>query len=180
MDLSIIPLDKSDFEYHELHYVYTSHEHYVPEVSHQKNTFSCSFVRKPLAKQYTHDSYDTLYSECWQNCEAFGVKDNSTGEIVAYLELSREEWNDRLRITNLLVKEQHRQQGIGTMLINKVKEIAQEEDRRIIILETQTCNVPAIDFYLNHGFVFAGTNLYFYSNIDIEEDEVMIELAYLY
>ena len=110
----------------------------------------------------------------------FGSFTNESEKIAGYLEFSRENWNDRLRITNLLVLEEFRGHGIGSFLINKAKSVAESENRRIIVLETQSCNVPAIDFYLKHGFVFAGTNLYFYSNCDIAEDEVMIEMAYLY
>ena len=124
--------------------------------------------------------YDTLYDDSWKNCTAYGVFTNESEKIAGYLEVSRENWNDRLRITNLLVLEEFRGHGIGSFLINKAKSVAESENRRIIVLETQSCNVPAIDFYLKHGFVFAGTNLYFYSNCDIAEDEVMIEMAYLY
>lgn len=178
MDFEIINLPKDKYKYHELHYVYNSDEDYLPIATSCKEEFSFTFTRRSLEKTYHHDSYDTLFEDYWQDCQAFGVCDKSSGDIVAYLEISREEWNDRLRITNLLVIEEYRRRKIGTLLIEKVKEIARQEDRRIIILETQSCNIPAIDFYMSHGFTFAGTNIYFYSNIDIEYDEVMIEMAY--
>ena len=180
MEYTVIELDKENYDYHELHYVYDSHEHYKVEMNENSESFSFNFVRESLEKIYHHDSYDILFSESFDDITAFGIKRNDTGEIIAYLEISREEWNDRLRITNLLVKENYRGLGFGSLLVNKAKEIAQAEDRRVILLETQSCNIPAIDFYKKHGFVFAGTNLYFYSNIDVEEDEVMIEMVYLY
>lgn len=180
MDFVIRELSQEEFDYHELHYTYSSNEHYVPSVKSEKDIFSCTFERKPLDKTYFHDSYDTLFQEYWQDVSAFGIKHPEKDEFIAYLEIAREEWNDRLRITNLLVAPEYRKNGIGTMLIEKAKEIARLEDRRVIVLETQSCNVPAIDFYLKNGFSFAGTNLYFYSNTDIEEDEVMIELVFLY
>ena len=60
-----------------------------------------------------------------------------------------------------------------------IKDIAKEREYRIIVLEAQNYNVPAIDFYLSQGFKFCGGNVYFYSNEDIEDDEVMLEMAYL-
>ena len=180
MKYSIIELKKEEYDYHELHYLYRSSEHFVPNITRDEKSFSFSFTREKLNEPYLHDSYDILFSDDWQDISAFALIDDTNGEIMAYLELSREEWNDRLRITNLLVKEDFRGNGFGSALIEKAKSIALSEDRRIIVLETQSCNVPAIDFYLKHGFVFAGTNLYFYSNLDIEEDEVMIEMVYLY
>lgn len=180
MEISLIELKKENYDYHELHYVYDSDEHYKVTVSDVGEGFSFDFVREKLNKPYHHDSYDVLFSESWENVSAFGIKDDESNEIIAYLELSREEWNDRLHITNLLVKEDYRGKGFGKLLVDKAKEIAVSEDRRIITLETQSCNIPAIDFYKKQGFVFAGTNIYFYSNVDIDEDEVMIEMAYLY
>ena len=96
------------------------------------------------------------------------------------LELAREEWNNRLVITQLLVYPEKRGMGVGKRLVELAVEIAQKEDFRLITLETQTCNIPAIEFYKKCGFEFAGTNLHFYSNDDISENEVMIEMAYLY
>ncbi len=180
MDFFLKKLTKSRYKYHELHYVYTSDAHYVLASESKKECFSFSFKREKLESVYHHDSFDTLFDDTWKHCEAYGVFTADSGEPIAYLELAREEWNDRLRITNLLVKEEFRRRGIGAFLIGKAKEIALKEDRRIITLETQSCNIPAIDFYLHNGFVFSGTNLYFYSNIDAEYDEVMIEMAYLY
>lgn len=180
MQYKIIELAKEEYDYHELHYVYDSSEHYKVVRSDSPSGFSFEFVREKLSEKYHHDSYDVLFSESWQDVTAYGVVDNDTNEMVAYLELSREEWNDRLHITNLLVKDEYRGKGIGSLLVEKAKNTAIEEDRRIITLETQSCNIPAIDFYKKHGFVFAGTNVYFYSNIDVEEDEVMLEMAFLY
>ena len=180
MEYTVIELDKENYDYHELHYVYDSSEHYKVEMTESSSGFSFCFIREKLESIYHHDSYDVLFSDSWQDVNAFGIKRCDTDGIIAYLEISREEWNDRLRITNLLVKEEYRGLGFGSLLVNKAKEIAKLEDRRIIVLETQSCNIPAIDFYKKQGFVFAGTNLYFYSNIDVEEDEVMIEMVYLY
>ena len=59
-----------------------------------------------------------------------------------------------------------------------VKDYARREDYRIITLETQNTNTPAIDFYFKMGFAFCGSNIYFYSNDDIGENEVMLEMAF--
>ena len=65
------------------------------------------------------------------------------------------------------------------MLFDFVKDFAVKEDYRVITLETQNTNVPAIDFYLKMGFTFSGTDLFFYSNDDIGENEVMLRMAFL-
>lgn len=48
----------------------------------------------------------------------------------------------------------------------------------MIILETQTCNVNAIDFYRRNGFVLAGVLLADYSNNDPGRGEVRLEMGY--
>ena len=48
---------------------------------------------------------------------------------------------------------------------------------RMIILETQSCNVPAISFYLKHGFELVGFDAASYSNKDLEKGEVRMEFG---
>ena len=174
----IAPLSRSDYEYFELHYTYVSNEHYVPRFSENKNGFSFSFQRELLPVPYHHESYDAMCSD-WKDSEPFAVFEKENSEPAGYMELWTEEWNARLRICNLLISEPFRRRGFGKALIEKAISIAAERGLRCVILETQSCNAPAIDFYRKCGFGFAGTNLYFYSNDDIHEDEVMLEMIYL-
>lgn len=54
---------------------------------------------------------------------------------------------------------------------------AVESGARMAILETQTCNVNAINFYRKHGFELIVFDLYSYSNDDPERHEVRIEMG---
>lgn len=173
-------LPKESYDYYELHYTYTSDECYRTQINDSKDEMGVCFKRYRLKETYSHDSYDTLFQETWINPTAYGVFDENEKVPIAVIELEREEWNNRLRITQLLVKEKYRRKGLGKLLIEKAKQTAEKEDYRIIVLETQSCNVPAIDFYRSQGFVFSGTNLHFYSNNDISENEVMLEMAFLF
>ena len=58
------------------------------------------------------------------------------------------------------------------------KDIAKANNNRAIILETQTCNVNAIDFYHSQGFLFDGIETTCYNNDDIKRKEVRLELVY--
>jgi ribosomal protein S18 acetylase RimI-like enzyme len=55
--------------------------------------------------------------------------------------------------------------------------LANEKGARMLVLETQTCNVAAIDFYLKFGFELIGFDAAAYSNQDIEKKEVRLELG---
>ena len=62
--------------------------------------------------------------------------------------------------------------GVGTSLMNLAREKAKEQKRRAIILETQSCNVRAISFYLNQGYELIGFDKCCYSNRDVERHEI--------
>ena len=60
------------------------------------------------------------------------------------------------------------------------KEQAKRQGRRAIILETQSCNVRAIAFYLSQGFELIGFDSCCYSNIDVEKHEVRVNLGFFF
>ena len=59
------------------------------------------------------------------------------------------------------------------------KEQARRERRRAIILETQSCNVNAIDFYQHQGFSLIGMDTCCYKNNDLKRKEVRLEFGWL-
>ena len=62
----------------------------------------------------------------------------------------------------------------------KAKEIAVQQKRRAIILETQSCNTKAIGFYLHQGFELIGLDTCCYTNDDIGRREVRINLGFFF
>lgn len=55
--------------------------------------------------------------------------------------------------------------------------VARERGARMLVLETQTWDVPAIDFYLAFRFKLVGFDVAAYSNEDVERKEVRLELG---
>ena len=100
------------------------------------------------------------------------------GELIAAIETDPELWTNRLRITELWVSEKYQKQGIGHSLIEMAKEQARRECRRAVILETQSCNVNAIDFYLHEGFSLIGMDTCCYKNNDLQRKEVRLEFGW--
>jgi len=68
--------------------------------------------------------------------------------------------------------------GIATALMDMAIGRAKQEGRRAVVLETQSCNEGAIDFYLNYGFTLIGFDTCAYRNDDIQRKEVRIEMGY--
>lgn len=54
---------------------------------------------------------------------------------------------------------------------------AKQSGARMVVLETQTCNENAIEFYRKNGFDIIGFDLYAYTNSDPERHEIRIEMG---
>lgn len=156
------------FEYQTSHYFH-------PIVTQSENEFSVSFVRHSFDKKEHRGFSSALNQSFLENPSLFFAYDED-GTHMGFIELSRESWNRRLRVSNLLVFPPFRQQGVATVLMNQAKAIAKAERFRGIILETQSCNENAIAFYRKNGFSFIGCDLCAYSDTDIQAHEVRIEL----
>lgn len=97
---------------------------------------------------------------------------------MGYVELSHERWNNRMRVSNLWVAEgPPPQPGVGAALMEKAVEEACAAGARALVLETQSCNDPAICFYRKMGFSLIGFDLTAYSQADVEKKEVRLEFA---
>lgn len=141
-----------------------------------------SFIRKEVEEPIVHtpDEYDfpdSLYQEHWEKAEAYGVV-SGQGELLACIEVCPEEWSNRLMVTELWVSEELRGKGVGKGLMDQAKAVAARQNRRAIILETQSCNTSAIGFYLHEGFELIGFDTCCYTNNDIKRREVRINLGY--
>ncbi|MBQ3797791.1 MAG: GNAT family N-acetyltransferase [Butyrivibrio sp.] len=141
-------------------------------------------VKRKAEKEIIHtpeeyDFPDSLYQDHWENAEAFGVVGDNA-ELLACIEVCPEEWSNRLLVTELWVSDALRGKGYGKRLMDKAKEVALKQNRRAIILETQSCNTNAIGFYLHEGFELIGFDTCCYTNDDIGRREVRINLGYFF
>ena len=77
------------------------------------------------------------------------------------------------------MEEGYRRRGYGALLITKAREIARAQGRRALILETQSSNSAAIAFSLSQGLTLMGLNTSEYTNQDVENHEIRLELGCL-
>ncbi len=143
-----------------------------------------SIVRKAAEKEIVHtpeeyDFPDSLYQDHWEGAEAYGVV-NDDGEMMACIEVCPEEWSNRLLVTELWVSDALRGKGVGKKLMDKAKEVATCQNRRAIILETQSCNTNAIGFYLHQVFELIGIDTCCYTHNDIGRRVESINLGYFF
>jgi GNAT superfamily N-acetyltransferase len=138
----------------------------------KKKHFEATFRHLPEDGEYP----DRLYEDWWENARAFGIVEDGT--LLAAIEICPEEWSNRLLITELFVGEEIRGQGYGRKLIDLAKTITIQNKYRVLMLETQSSNVNAVDFYLHEGFTLIGFDTCCYTNNDIERIEVRFNMGW--
>lgn len=181
MNYEIIHLPKEQWKDHVVPIGYTTKEYFHVEVERKEAGFTINIEKKELDQPVAHtpeasNFSDKLYAQWWQDACCWGVLVN--GRLVAAIETDPEKWSNRLRVTELWVDENYQKQGIGHALMEVAKEQAELERRRAVILETQSCNVNAIEFYLHEGFTLIGMDTCCYGNHDIDKKEVRIEMGW--
>lgn len=159
---------------------YIAKEHYAVGVERTSAGFAVTLEKRPLPapRAFTPEAYgfpDRLYADHFGDARAYGMFDGDT--LAAVMELCPETWNNRLRVTELWVREGYRRQGLGSRLLAFAREEGRREGRRALVLETQSCNTGAIAFYLHEGLSLIGLDTCCYSNEDIARGEVRLELG---
>ncbi len=158
---------------------YTSEQKYRivrTETSDQIN-FLMQLVRldTPYVKQF--DDYldvETLqrYTNFLQQGLSFGAYDGD--QLVGVGIAEAQAWNNSLWVWEFHIAETHRRMGLGRKLMDSLAAKGQAANLRTIFCETQTTNVPAINFYRKIGFTCDGFNLSLYTNEDWPDGEVAI------
>ncbi|MBO4506967.1 MAG: GNAT family N-acetyltransferase [Lachnospiraceae bacterium] len=184
-EFNIIPLPKEKWKGTRIPLVTRSDSYYDLEIKPlDKEGCTINIVRKMAEKEILHtpeeyDFPDSLYQDHWENAEAIGVVSDD-GKLLACIEVCPEEWSNRLLVTELWVSDELQGKGLGKQLMDRAKEVAAAQNRRAIILETQSCNTKAIGFYLHQGFELIGFDTCCYTNNDIGRREVRFNLGYFF
>lgn len=181
MKYNIVHLPKDQWKGCIIPISYTTKEYYDVSVEQRSSGFSITMEKKSFDTPVAHtpeeyDYPDKLYEEWWPGACAWGVL--AEGRLAAAIETVPETWSNRLRVTELWIHEKYQKQGLGHALMQIAKEQAALERRRAIILETQSCNVNAIGFYLHEGFRLIGFDACCYGNDDLERKEVRMEMGW--
>jgi len=90
--------------------------------------------------------------------------------LVGYIIVSR--YVDAWHVMNLVVRPEHRRQGIATRLLGALFEQAGDDDRRGFTLEVRVSNAAAIQLYETIGFEAQGIRRGYYT--DNREDALIM------
>lgn len=164
-------LSRAEYEGYALHFRYVTDRYYDVRTAEDGFTLVETPFEQPQEKHFE----DRLFSEWLENPIAFGAFDGE--ELLGVIEGSVETWHRMFRISNVLVFEGHRGEGVGQALMDRMlRYVRENEPVRGVILETQTCNAPAIRFYRKNGFRLSRIDIREYENDDVARREVRIDL----
>ncbi|MGN7758002.1 GNAT family N-acetyltransferase [Chryseobacterium sp. 22532] len=99
--------------------------------------------------QYIFDCIVYVLNDGFQNIAVMALHPNSSTE---------------LEIKNIAVIESYQSQGIGSILINKAKEIAKENSYAILTVGTSDTGFQQIKFYEKNGFIKKGIRKDFFTD----------------
>ncbi len=174
-EVAIVELEKGDRPSVRLQYRYTTNSHYAVRITGDASSWSVLLVLKKLPRTIEKQFEGHLFEEFVDEPRVFVAE--VSGKRVGWLETGYQEWNNLVRIWQLLVEEGYRGRGVGSRLMETAIKVAKERSARMLVLETQSCNIPAIDFYLRLGFDLIGVDSVSYSNEDVERGEVRLEFG---
>jgi ribosomal-protein-alanine N-acetyltransferase len=105
-------------------------------------------------------SYDAYFKEIQNEMATYLVVTDGEGTVIAYGGF----WKvlDEADITNIAVKRDCRNQGIGRLLTKALIEEARAQGIRAMTLEVRVSNKSAIRLYENTGFKSAGIRKNYY------------------
>jgi ribosomal protein S18 acetylase RimI-like enzyme len=116
----------------------------------------------PLIQQlypdYTLEKYGNLLTAMLpNNYKQIIVVENGITIGLAGFWIGTKLWSGKyLEMDNVVVHENFRSNGIGSIMTNYLNQKAIDEDCKMIVLDAFSTNFGAHKFYMNHGFVPKG------------------------
>jgi ribosomal protein S18 acetylase RimI-like enzyme len=111
-----------------------------------------------LYPDYTIEKYENLLAAMIpNNYKQLIVVENGISIALAGFWIGTKLWSGKyLELDNVVVHENFRSNGIGSIMTNYLNQKAIDEDCKMIVLDAFSTNFGAHKFYMNHGFVPKG------------------------
>jgi ribosomal protein S18 acetylase RimI-like enzyme len=174
-NIGIVELSKSDAYLREIGSKYSTSQYYDVSVYRESQSWRIGLTLKAFANVLDKNYHGKLFEDHITEPRVFVAMLGN--KQVGWIELGYDKWNNRMRVWEFLVNEEFRRRGVGTLLMNHAAKVARQKGARMLVLETQTNNTTAINFYLKFGFELIGLDTTAYSNDDVEKKEVRLELG---
>ncbi len=147
-----------------------------------KTTFTKAFQKDNDPDDFesylnTAFSRDTLLKQL-RNQDSFFYFIYLNTQLLGYLKLNQHQaqtdikTDDSMELERIYILEEFQGQGYGTLILQKLRKIGLQRNKRFLWLGVWEKNVNAIRFYERHGFVNFGTHPY-YIGTDKQTDWLM-------
>ena len=176
VDIQIKKLDKAELQDRVNIFEYESLGHYKVEIHKNQDGWTINLARKDFQQTFKKwDDTDKVIQPYKGDSEIYGAF--IEGKEAGLIQFEYQTHNETVRVWDIDVWPKFQQQGVGTQLMNKCISRARELGARRIILEVQSSNLKAIDFYRKMGFDLIGLDASHYHNDDIARKEVRLEMG---
>jgi ribosomal protein S18 acetylase RimI-like enzyme len=109
------------------------------------------------------DETMTVISKYVYTSDVYVAKEVLSGKVIASFVLQKIN-SKEIEIKNIAVDELYQGRGIGSLLIEKIKQMALEQDMHIVWVGTPESATRQLNFYLRNGFRKAGVRTNFFVN----------------
>lgn len=123
-------------------------------------------IRLPRAVRVEYPHRPAQLIETWKHHSGLLVG-AVNGKPAAYVALNEKKETSSVWMSDLVVDERWRRQGIGTAMMLAAQEWAMQRSMRRLILELPSKNGPAIHLAIKLGFEFSGYHDMYFANQDI-------------
>ncbi len=165
--MRFLELPKAEFSGGELRYIFDTTACYQPAIRADGDSFAISLTVQPIPHQHV-DYITSIYEPRLIDPHVWTLIDN-LGERVGYVELAQERQGQVARITNLLVEDEYRRRGYGSLLVSKARTQAKAAGAVSLRVFVSGFNAGAVRFLLRQGMTAVG-----FSALD---DELLMELG---
>lgn len=176
MSVEIRKLDKAALGERKILFEYDSDGHYAVAWRACAEGWDISLRRTKFGERFRKSETEKLVSPVKGDSEIHAAFID--GEEAGLMQIEHQRWNNSIRVWDMGVWKPFQRCGVGRALMDAAKTRARELGARRIVLETQTSNLSAIDFYLANGFELVGLDATNYTNDDVELGEVRLEMAW--
>lgn len=147
---------------------YTTQRVWQMQLSVEANAIHVHFQLAPLPRPLTlpGPAFSDNLLACWQRGDCMYIARLHNG-IAGFIHMAPDPTTRTGRIEHHVVAPAYRRQGIGTALLRRVWEWAQEHNLHSLNVAVNHKNHPALSFYTAHGFAFSGFQEYFYGDREI-------------
>lgn len=159
-------------------FTYTSEHYYELSLTKKPRDEGWIFewTKKPFSEPFIKKGEGHLFENYKEDAEYYVLLSDEEQEI-GKLVIGKIHVNNTARVWDIVVDENYLKRGFGTKLMQYAEERARSWGCRAMIVECQSSNFNAIQFYQKSGFDLIGFDLIWYSNTDVENHEVRFEMG---